>query len=103
MSRGRGHPNPPSVSHGSMRIRTPAPRHPHAGRNGHDQPVRLYGWHSVKAALANPHRHIRRLYVTANAARRLAAEGIAQPRYTELVRPDAIASHLPPDSVHQGL
>ena len=61
----------------------------------------LYGWHTVKAALENPARRIRHLYATANAARRLADEGIAvEP---EIVRPDAIARRLGPDAVHNGL
>ena len=37
----------------------------------------LYGWHTVKAALDNPARRIRKLYATENAARRLAADGVA--------------------------
>ncbi|MPZ38483.1 MAG: 23S rRNA (guanosine(2251)-2'-O)-methyltransferase RlmB [Rhizobiales bacterium] len=61
----------------------------------------LYGWHTVKAALGNPVRRIRRLVATENAARRLAEEGItASP---EIVRPAAIAERLAPDAVHQGL
>ena len=61
----------------------------------------LYGWHTVKAALDNPARKIRRLLATENAARRLAEEGVtATP---ELVRPGAIAERLAPDAVHQGL
>ena len=61
----------------------------------------LYGWHTVKAALDNPARKIRKLLATENAARRLAEEGItATP---EIVRPGAIAERLAPDAVHQGL
>jgi 23S rRNA (guanosine2251-2'-O)-methyltransferase len=65
--------------------------------------VILYGWHTVKAALENPARQVRRLYLTENAARRLAEEGVALPVTPERVRPDAIAARLPPDAVHQGL
>jgi 23S rRNA (guanosine2251-2'-O)-methyltransferase len=65
--------------------------------------VILYGWHTVKAALENPARQVRRLYLTENAARRLADEGVALPVPPERVRPDAIAARLPPDAVHQGL
>jgi 23S rRNA (guanosine2251-2'-O)-methyltransferase len=68
-----------------------------------DGTVVLYGWHTVTAALANPARHIRRLWLTENAARRLADEGISSPAATETVRPDAIAAKLTPDAVHQGL
>jgi 23S rRNA (guanosine2251-2'-O)-methyltransferase len=63
----------------------------------------LYGWHTVKAALENPARRIRRLYATANAARRLAEDGVALAVEPELVRPDAIARRLGPDAVHNGL
>jgi 23S rRNA (guanosine2251-2'-O)-methyltransferase len=63
----------------------------------------LYGWHTVKAALENPARRIRRLYATANAARRLAEDGVTLAVEPELVRPDAIARRLGPDAVHNGL
>ena len=63
----------------------------------------LYGWHTVKAALQNPARRIRRLYATANAARRLAEEGVALALEPEIVRPDVIARRLGPDAVHNGL
>jgi 23S rRNA (guanosine2251-2'-O)-methyltransferase len=63
----------------------------------------LYGWHSVRAALENPARRFRRLLLTENAARRLAAEGVSLPREPEMVRPDVIDRELGPDAVHQGL
>jgi 23S rRNA (guanosine2251-2'-O)-methyltransferase len=65
--------------------------------------VILYGWHTVKAALENPARRVRRLYLTENGARRLADEGVTLPVAHERVRPDLIAARLPPDAVHQGL
>ena len=64
---------------------------------------RLYGWHTVKAALENPARRIRRLLATENAARRLAEDGVPLPVKPELVRPDVIDARLGPDAVHQGL
>jgi 23S rRNA (guanosine2251-2'-O)-methyltransferase len=61
----------------------------------------LYGWHTVKAALENPARKVRKFLATENAARRLAEEGVtASP---DIVRPAAIAERLSPDAVHQGL
>jgi 23S rRNA (guanosine2251-2'-O)-methyltransferase len=57
----------------------------------------------VKAALENPARRIRKLWLTENAERKLAQEAVALPAEREMVRPDAIAARLPPDAVHQGL
>ena len=68
-----------------------------------DDVVVLYGWHSVKAALQNPARQVRKLLATENAARRLTDEGIAAGGKAEIVRPGAIAERLAPDAVHQGL
>src|SRR5450432_2377978 len=68
-----------------------------------DGPVILYGWHTVAAALANPRRQIRKLWLSENAARRLADDNI-DPRVTpEIVRPALIDQRLGPDAVHQGL
>ena len=68
-----------------------------------DEPVILYGWHTVSAALANPERQIRKLFLTENAARRLAEEQIETRVTPEIVRPSAIDQRLGPDAVHQGL
>src|SRR3984885_9636412 len=68
-----------------------------------DGPVILYGWHTVVAALANPQRQIRKLWLTENAARRLADDNIAIPVTPEIVRPNMIDQRLGPDAVHQGL
>jgi 23S rRNA (guanosine2251-2'-O)-methyltransferase len=76
-------------------------RSPRAG--GQAGPIILYGWHPVKAALENPARRIRHVWATANAARRLADEHVPLPIAPDIVRPDAIASRLPADAVHQGL
>jgi 23S rRNA (guanosine2251-2'-O)-methyltransferase len=70
---------------------------------GPDGPVILYGWHTVTAALANPGREIRKLFLTENAARRLADENIATRVPPEIVRPNIIDHRLGPDAVHQGL
>src|SRR5262245_685032 len=68
----------------------------------HGDAAVLYGWHSVKAALENPARRIRKLFATENAARRLTEDGIALPAH-EIVRPDDIARRLAADAVHNGL
>jgi 23S rRNA (guanosine2251-2'-O)-methyltransferase len=68
-----------------------------------DGPVILYGWHTVAAALANPQRQIRKLWLTENAARRLADDNIKLPVTPEIVRPNLIDQRLGPDAVHQGL
>jgi 23S rRNA (guanosine2251-2'-O)-methyltransferase len=70
---------------------------------GGDGPAILYGWHTVTLALQNPNRHIRKLLVTENAARRLAEDGIETPVAPEIVRPNQIDQRLGPDAVHQGL
>ena len=92
---GRGRPR----EHRAGRLNRNFRPRPHAA----DGPALLYGWHTVKAALENPHRRFRRLLATENAARRLADDGVKLPLTPELVRPDAIAARLPPDAVHQGL
>src|SRR5436190_13634870 len=85
---------------GAQSGRRPAWRDRDAGPDG---PAILYGWHTVAAALANPQRRIRKLWVTENAARRLADEHIEIPLTPEIVRPAQIDQRLGPDAVHQGL
>jgi len=68
-----------------------------------DEPVILYGWHTVTAALRNPARRFRKFLATDNAARRLEEEGIAAAVAPEIVRPSAIDDRLLPDAVHNGL
>jgi len=101
-------PHPPDTHHphrGGWKRKVARRHSPHSGeaRASGDGGVILYGWHTVKAALENPARRIRRLYATANAARRLAEDGVALAVEPELVRPDAIAHRLGPDAVHNGL
>ena len=68
-----------------------------------DDMVVLYGWHSVKAALANPERKFHRLLTTENAARRLAEDGIKPAIEPEMVPADAIVALVGAEAVHQGL
>jgi 23S rRNA (guanosine2251-2'-O)-methyltransferase len=78
-------------------------REPAPFRGRDSETAILFGWHTVKAALENPARRIRRVYATENAARRLRAEIAALAVEPEIVRPDAIAARLGPEAVHQGL
>ncbi|WP_398474424.1 23S rRNA (guanosine(2251)-2'-O)-methyltransferase RlmB [Tardiphaga sp.] len=83
--------------------RRPPRRGRDSGGQGGDGPAILYGWHPVTLALANPNRTIRKLWLTENAARRLADENIDTRVTPELVRPDVIDRRLGPDAVHQGM
>jgi 23S rRNA (guanosine2251-2'-O)-methyltransferase len=67
------------------------------------EPALLYGWHSVKAALENPNRRIRRIVVTENALRRLRESGADLPVEPEVVRPEGFLAYVPADAVHQGV
>ncbi len=63
----------------------------------------IYGIHSVKAALDNPRRKIRRLIATRNALARLEiTEGADLPCPVEIVEPSRIDRLLEADAVHQG-
>jgi len=66
--------------------------------------VRLYGLHTVRAALDNPARRIRRMLVTKNALARLEiADPQALPFPIEIVEPKAIDRETGSEAVHQGV
>jgi 23S rRNA (guanosine2251-2'-O)-methyltransferase len=66
--------------------------------------VRLYGLHTVRAALDNPRRRISRMLVTRNAQDRLGIVDLAAlPFSAELVEPKAIDRITGSDAVHQGV
>jgi len=66
--------------------------------------VRLYGLHTVRAALDNPGRRIRSMLVTRNALERLEISDIATlPFKAELVEPRDIDKLTGSDAVHQGV
>lgn len=66
--------------------------------------VRLYGLHTVRAALDNPRRNVKRMLVTRNAARRLGlSEPSALPFPAEVVEPKTIDTLAGVDAVHQGV
>jgi 23S rRNA (guanosine2251-2'-O)-methyltransferase len=66
--------------------------------------VRLYGLHTVRAALGNPARVIKRMLVTKNALDRLEiADVAALPFAVEICDPKAIDKEAGSDAVHQGV
>ena len=83
--------------------RRPPPRGKFRGGFPPDGPAILYGIHTVKAALENPARRIRKLFVTENALRRLREDGAPIAIEPEMVRPDVLAARLGPEAVHQGV
>lgn len=84
----------------AFRPRQPVP----PGENAADGLVRLYGLHTVRAALDNPRRRIKKMLVTRNAAERLAiADLAALPFKAELVEPKEIDKITGSDAVHQGV
>jgi 23S rRNA (guanosine2251-2'-O)-methyltransferase len=64
--------------------------------------VHIYGVHAVEAALGNPRRAFRLLYLTDNAERRLRAALAARPIPHERVLPKDLDRRLGADTVHQG-
>src|SRR4051812_4767023 len=82
---GKDTPRGDRADHGR---RSPRRGRPPAGDG--DGAAILYGWHPVTMALANPNRTFRSLWLTENAARRLADENIDTRVTPELVRPDQI-------------
>lgn len=119
MSKDDGRPGTPKDSHYARLRRTHRdtkaggdrpfvkPR-PHPGKPAPALPddglVRLYGLHTVRAALDNPRRRIKRMLVTRNALARLEiADPTALPFPTETVEPRDIDKLLGADAVHQGV
>ena len=83
-----------------FRPRQPVP----PGESAADGLVRLYGLHTVRAALDNPRRKIRKMLVTRNAAERLEIADLAALRFkAELVEPRDIDKITGSDAVHQGV
>ena len=81
------------------------PRKPVApGDSPQDGLVRLYGLHTVRAALDNPRRTIRRMIVSRNALERLEIEDTAAlPFPVDIVEPREIDKITGSDAVHQGV
>ena len=90
-------------SHGGQ----PAKQHRETVPPGPEAPaglIRLYGLHTVRAALDNPRRTIRRMLVTRNAQERLGIDELSSlPFPAELVEPRAIDRITGSEAVHQGV
>ncbi|RVD55247.1 RNA methyltransferase [Mesorhizobium sp. M2D.F.Ca.ET.185.01.1.1] len=83
----------------AFRPRQPVP----PGEAPGDGLVRLYGLHTVRAALDNPRRKIKKMLVTRNAAERLSIGDLAAlPFKAEMVEPKDIDRITGSDAVHQG-
>ncbi|APH71895.1 TrmH family RNA methyltransferase [Aquibium oceanicum] len=81
----------------------PRPRNAAEGEPAPDGLVRLYGLHTVRAAIDNPRRKIARLVVTRNALDRLApGDPDALPFPVAIVEPREIDRILGGEAVHQG-
>ena len=78
------------------------PRPAAPGRPAAAGRVRLYGLHTVAAALANPRRRLHGLWVTRNALARLEIEEAAIPCPFEIVDPKRLDTELGSEAVHQG-
>ncbi|MDP9136962.1 MAG: 23S rRNA (guanosine(2251)-2'-O)-methyltransferase RlmB [Pseudomonadota bacterium] len=63
----------------------------------------IYGVHPVEAALANPKRRLRRLWLTRNGQARLQASAKTLPLEPEIVHPRELDRKLEPGAVHQGI
>ncbi len=79
-------------------------RKPIKGTPAADGIIRLYGLHTVKAALENPRRKILRMMVTKNALTRLELDDATLARLQpEIVEPRDIDALTGSDAVHQGI
>ena len=65
--------------------------------------ARIYGFHSVEAALRAPRRELIRLYATAAAAERLRPEIAARKVEVRIMSLEEIAGRAPREAVHQGV
>ncbi|MGO8797983.1 MAG: 23S rRNA (guanosine(2251)-2'-O)-methyltransferase RlmB [Roseiarcus sp.] len=92
------HPPPRTASKGPSPPRTAGPREPQAS-----DVARIYGFHSVSAALRAPRRKLIRLYATQPAADRLRAEIAARGVETVILSNEELARRAPREAVHQGV
>ena len=89
-------PRPSTAAEGEVRRKQPRDK-------GEGDVVKIYGFHSVVAALKAPRRELVRLYATAAATERLKGEIDARGVETRVMSLEQIAARAPRDSVHQGV
>jgi 23S rRNA (guanosine2251-2'-O)-methyltransferase len=92
-------PKRPALAATPEVLRTPD--RPHGKRD--PDVARIYGFHSVEAALKAPRRDLIRLYATAAAAERLKAEIGARGVETRILSLEEVAQRAPRGAVHQGV
>ncbi|HAT08306.1 MAG TPA: 23S rRNA (guanosine(2251)-2'-O)-methyltransferase RlmB [Rhodobiaceae bacterium] len=80
-------------------------KNPHKNRKvlADSSQLYIYGSHAVRAAVENPQRHIKNLYLTENAGRELAETLARRDIAPEIRKAQQLGSLLPPDAVHQGM
>jgi 23S rRNA (guanosine2251-2'-O)-methyltransferase len=84
-------------------MRPPAPQFHRSDERREAKIARIYGFHSVAAALKAPRRELIRLYATQAAAERLSAEIAARGLETRIMTLEEISARAPREAVHQGL
>jgi 23S rRNA (guanosine2251-2'-O)-methyltransferase len=104
-----GSRKPPRSAGAEQRQQTAARAQPpgsHLDRSG-ERPeakvARIFGFHSVAAALKAPRRELIRLYATPAAAARLGADIAARGLETRIMSLKEISARAPREAVHQGL
>ncbi|MET0256999.1 MAG: RNA methyltransferase [Methylobacterium sp.] len=81
----------------------PARKPARPGKPGPADRVRLYGLHTVEAALANPARRIHQIHATRNALNRLELDEGNPPFPLDIVEPRFLDAELGSEAVHQGV
>ena len=99
---GKTRPAPQAAQPDSRQARRETPGEKPRERREADV-ARIYGFHSVEAALKAPRRELIRLYATAAAAERLQPEIAARGVEVRIMEIDAIAARAPREAVHQGV
>jgi 23S rRNA (guanosine2251-2'-O)-methyltransferase len=99
-----GGPRPPPGPAGARTKRLAAESPPARAEARREAKVsRIYGFHSVAAALKAPRRELIRLYATPAAAERLGADIAARGLETRIMSLEEISARAPREAVHQGL